>query len=437
MPSRLDWLSAWQRRGKVSTRFHQDIEEDDHEAPRALDTLALLHNTLRLRDLRLLVAVDVEARHENFDCDTDSGDPTLCLRNAYVETRRPRWSLSVGQQTFTWGKLDDIVILDRLSPQDLRWFAMVDKQERKEPTFAVRADAVLGRYQIEGVALPWFEPSTVDFFGTDWALFGQLKDIIQEGDYPPEVKGVVEAIDIRHDAPAAPLQFGARLRGRAWDIDHAFTYLCLYNRFPGLEERTETGALTKRFLYEPTEENLSALVAARPSPDDLVLDTAYDRLHVLGMEFETVAGEHGIRGECAFLSDLPYMLETDFSAVRRDMFSAGIGIDRTTDWELYWNLQVVADYVFDADDLWETDPLSYQVAVNAQKDFLLGDLGLDFGSAYRIPTGDWLAHLEATYKFTGEWEVTLGLWLFEGKTATLIGRYDAKDVVTAEATWRF
>ena len=112
-------------------------------------------------------------------------------------------------------------------------------------------------------------------------------------------------------------------------------------------------------------------------------------------------------------------------------------MDHTTDNNLYWNVQLVGDLVLDYEDLVGIDEFSQQVAVNFSKDFLLGDLLLDFTSAWRPTYGDWMVRPQATYKAGGGLELTVGAFVLGGDEDSLFGHYDDKDLVYAETRWRF
>lgn len=427
----------WKKKVEVSSKGGLDAEKNnDVEARRSLDSRARIENTLQFKTTDTSVILNGEARYELSDMEK-SGDPDFLLREAFVEFRKKVFNVRLGRQIVTWGKLDDIVVLDCLSPQDYRWFAFYDKQERKNPVLMLKCDYYGDEYHLEGVFLPLFEPSEIDFFGTDWAMFDHLKEAVEENEYPAELKQLVQQIDIEDNESSNHVEGGARLRGAVNDVDYALYYMTFYNRLPAIGEHTSKGLLTKRFLFEPTQDHLSALAAANPIIEDLMLGATYDRVHAVGIDFETVMGAYGVRGECGYFSELPYVRESDFSSVLKKSVSAGIGIDHMMDNNLYWNLQWVGDLVLDYEDLFGVDDFSQQLALNLSKDFLLGDLLLDVTSAYRLTYGDWMIRPQVTYKVGHGVELTCGGFVLEGDSTSLFGRYDDNDLIYAEVKYQY
>ncbi len=437
-PEPVDLIEHSGVEGIIETRFYRDITRDDGEASKSLDARLLFEDTIRFPEHNAIARVGVEMRHENFDLDSDENiDSAIYLEEAYLEKRWRAWTLSAGQQTITWGKLDDIVILDRISPQDLSWFVLYDKQERKNPLPILSATWFGSPYQIEAVVIPSFQPSEMDYFGADWALFGRLKQTVLSGNFPQPAKAVVNGVQIDESSVSDEPELALRLRGRVGEIDHTFNYMTIHNRVPTLKEKTRKGNITKQFLFEPNEATLSRLVASNPGPEDLTLEAGHDRMHIVGADFETVAGNYGLRGEIAHLHDFPFMKEEDLSYTKESMTSAGIGIDHTTDWDLYANLQFVVDYVSGADELWETEDLAFQLGFNASKDWMYGDFAIDLQAFARVPYNDWMLSPEATYKFRNGIETTLQILLLEGEQNTLFGRFDDKDLVMLKMRYPF
>ena len=221
------------------------------------------------------------------------------------------------------------------------------------------------------------------------------------------------------------------------DIDYAFYYMSFFNRVPVVQEQTPKGLFMKRFLLVPTEENLAIMAAAGPTQEDLTLKAGHNRVNAFGVDFEIVAGLFGLRGEVGYLTDMPYTRESDFAYINKDIVSGGLGIDYTTENNLYWNLQVSADLIMDYEKLYGADELTPQAALNLSRDFLLGDLLFDLAGVVRLNDGDWMIRPEFRYKFGGGFEMACGGFWIGGDPDTLFGRYDTKDLIYAEAKYWF
>jgi hypothetical protein len=336
----------------------------------------------------------------------------------------------------TWGKLDEVVILDRISPQDYDWFVLNDKMDRKLPVTMFRGEYFGQNIQVEALFMPQFDPAEIRYFGTDWSFFGHMKEAISGGYYPQLVKDVVNAITIDPGQPPEEAEFAVRLRAKIDDTDYGFYAMSLFDRIPGLAEQTAKGAMVKGFLFSPSVESMQRLMMAGLAPQDLLIKEDYKRNTIAGMDFETVSGEYGIRGECALLSDQP-MNRADFTLVRKNMVSAGIGLDHTMQNDVYFNIQVVSDLILEYEPLFETEKLAHQFVLNMTRDFMLGDLHMGLRTLYRATYKDWMVSPMFTYKLGQGLEVESGVFMFGGDPWTLFGRFDTKDLAYVELRYRF
>jgi len=431
----------WKQTGKVLIRAYQDIIEKSFiENKQAVDARLKWDNEIQFKD-DLFVIMNMEGRAEKFWGGVANDNIDIFAREAFIESRQENYSLSFGRQTVTWGKLDDFVVLDRMTPQDFKWFALFDKQERKLPTLMLKHNYYAENWKLETLFLPGFEPSEVDFFGSDWAVFGQLKEGIERDSYSAVTKSMVRGISIEDkdnltDQSFKNSQFGVRLGSRIMDVDYALYYMYIYNPIPTLREKTSTGNTVKRFLYDPTLANLNALASVGPSATDLTLEKEYPRTNIIGMDWETVLGAYGLRGELGIFFDLPY-LRGDFSYVTKDALSIGIGADHTTENNLYFNVQLVENYIFDYEDLFAQEKNTQQLTGTLKKDYLNGNLVFNFDWAWNISHRDSMFNPEMKYKFENGVDVALGGFIFDGALSTVLGRYSAKDLLYLEIKYQF
>lgn len=433
---------GWEKRGEVFMRVYQDtIEDSRYETNQEIDSRFKWKNKFKFRSFPIILGINLEARYQALVGEDTEKDLDLLLKEAYLKFTKPSYSLKIGRQTVTWGKLDDIIVLDRVNPQEYKWFILWDKQERKIPVFMAKYDYYGNNYQIETVIVPFFKPSYVRFFGSDWAVFGHLKEVIEDGSYSQSIKNIIKSIKVHEkdrfsEQVLENMQGGIRVKGTFKGIDWSIYYMYFYNDTPTLRERTSKGNTVKKFLYIPTNSNLSQLVAQNPSGDDLILDREYSRLHIIGVDFETVAGNYGLRGELGFFYNKPFLRE-NFSYIEKNTLCAGIGIDHTTSGNLYWNLQFIEDIVFSYENLFSQEEYSHQITSTFSKDFLRGKLTFGVDSSYRISYHDWMVNPNFTYNFNGRLSILVGGFIFEGASTTLFGRYAKKDVIYFQTTYKF
>ncbi|OPX30416.1 MAG: hypothetical protein B1H08_01805 [Candidatus Omnitrophica bacterium 4484_171] len=433
--------STIQSGGEVNIRLFQDTKEDtayeDHEQVR---TQFDVWTKFKKNGFSAYVSGRTEG--EWLIGDDTQKDVDVTLRQAYISADSDRWALSLGKQVVTWGKLDNVIVVDRINPQDFRWFVMDDKQERKDPVWMMQAHYFGDNYDAELLYIPFFRASKIDFFGSDWAVFDHLKEAVEKGNYSASAKSIISGVRIKDKDKLtqdtfANGEWGIRFRNRIGNVDCAFYYMYIHSRVPVLREKTSKGNTLKRFLYTPSVNSLNELAALNPANEDLVLEKEYPGMNVIGGDFETIIiGEYGLRGEYGLFLGAPY-LRSDFSYVEKDRLSFGLGIDHTTAQDWYYNLQFIEDIILDYEELFAQEEYSHEITFNLKKDFLRGNLLFALDCAYSLSYGDSMFNPEVRYKFNGGVEAALGGFIFEGDSTTLFGRYNAKDLVYMEMKYRF
>jgi hypothetical protein len=434
----------WQRQGYFLTRVYQDTAEDAAtETQQDIETRLRLENKIELKDWDALIQLNTESTFEALihkDRHTQT-DHDFLLKEAYLQLRKPKYTFSLGRQTVTWGKLDNVVVLDRFSPQDYKRFILYDKQERKLPMFMAKFDYFGHGFDLEAVFAPFFKHSAVWLFDSDWAVYDQLKRSFLEGSYPAATKDVIRRIRSEEreklvDQTLDNMQCALRWRQRMEGADVAFYYMYVHNSLPGLREKTANGNTLKRFLNYPNNANLAQLVGLVPSDDDLTLIEEYPRTQVFGIDAETVIGAYGLRGEFAATLGQPY-LRSDFSFVRKDTLTFGLGLDHTTADNLYYNIQLIENIILDYEPLFPEEEYGHQFTATLTQEFLRGKLILGLKHAYNISYGDWMLNPKLTYKIKGGLEGTLAGFIFNGSPTTMFGRYSKKDLFYLQLKYSF
>jgi|GEM_PF-1631990 len=434
----------WQPQGYFLSRFYQDTAEDTAtETQQDIETRLRLENKIELKEWDALIQLNAELTYEALihkDQHTQK-DTDLLLKEAYVQVRKPNYSFALGRQIVTWGKLDNVVVLDRFSPQDYKRFILYDKQERKLPMLMAKFDYFGDNFDLEAVAAPFLKHSAVWFFDSDWAVYDQLKRSFLEGAYPLATKDVIARINTVEreklvDQTLDNIQCGLRWRQRLEGADIGLYYMYVNNSLPGLRESTANGNILKRFLNYPTNANLAQLLGLAPTDTDLTLIEEHPRTQVIGIDAETVLGAYGLRGEFAATLGGPY-LRSDFSYVRKDNIIFGLGIDHRTADNLYYNIQFIETIILDYEPLFPEEEYGHQITATLTKEFLRGKLILGLRHAYNISYGDWMLNPKLTYKIKEGLEGTLAGFLFNGDPTTMFGRYSDKDLFYLQLKYNF
>ncbi len=436
------WAWEWQKKGRLSIRTYEDTSDNSpYESSPELYTRLRLENDLLFREQDISLTFNAEGRYKSLLGEKNDSQGNLLVREAYVKLKKEHFSLSAGNQTVTWGKLDNFAVLDIINPQDYREFIHLNKQDRKEPQFMFKYDLFNDAFQLENIWMPFFKPSIAPFFNSDWAMYGRLKETIEGGSGAEAAKQLIRNIrvddrDRFDDHNLKNSQGGMRLRGKAGEFDYSLYYMNLFTRIPVLREKTPAGILTKQFLNDPNDATLAALAGANPSQDDLTLESYHRRMNVIGADTETVWKDFGIRAEAGYMTGVP-CINRGFSYAFKDTIVFGAGIDRTSANNLYVNFQFIETAVLDYEDMFGLEKYNHQATAKLTKDFLRGDLKFALETNYNLSFHDWMLNPEMTYAFNNGFEISLGGFIFEGGPQTLFGRYSTKDQVYLKGIYSF
>lgn len=217
---------------------------------------------------------------------------------AYLRLYYDRISLQAGYFKTTWGKGDDIHVVDVLNPIDYRDFVNPDYIDRKLAQPMIKLDVYAGREgRLELVWVPVLTPDLVPLEGP-WVP-REVRALQRTLAASPLVGPGLDELDPA-DAYDAVHQAGRRFdRGQ------------LGARFTTTARGVDLGALYSFGFYREPVFDLEKLAAAAADPDtppELADAVDFNRLHLFGLEAATVAAGINLRAELA------YLMSDDFAA---------------------------------------------------------------------------------------------------------------------------
>ncbi len=252
-------------------------------------------------------------------------DPfSIGLGIAYATLYRPSYELSVGRQRVSWGSADALAPIDVVNPTDLS-YPLAPPSDRKLASLMVRAQVDAPGEEsvaLDLVLVPLFEPSVMP--GPAWQ-----PDVVLPS-FPPEagIVGLAPPLDDRPEASLRNVQFGVRA---TFDLDlldgtdASLTYFRGFKKLPTASFRlVPTGLVPGTFYLQPV--------------------LSYDRVHLLGFDFSSVAGAYVLRGDAAmtFTSD-PDGVDP---AVGNPSFQAVLGVERSLPGGAYLTAQLTYERVW-------------------------------------------------------------------------------------------
>ncbi len=356
----------------------------------------------------------------------DWNDHAFRLYETYFHGTKGPWELRLGKQIIRWGKTDQLSPVDNLNPQDLRQFIVPTLEERKIPNWMARVRFLQDPLFLEAVAIPFFEPADIDFFATDWAIFRHTREVLKKAPVPASLQEAVASVEIDENEPSHTLrntQWGMRtgITLSGWDL--AASYLYAWNPMPFIKSFPVKG-IRSNGSFDP-DEIMKATFQGTFVPGNVTVD--YQRTHTFGLEWETVLGHFGFRGETALSSHAVFLRSNLTSVTQRVLFSV-LGIDRTWPHDWYTNVQLGHQVLLDYDD----SVLYFKrhnVSLNGEirRDFLRGDLEARLRGLIMLTDGGSTWNPSLTYRRFAPLTITTGLNLFAGPSDTFLGTYSQND----------
>ncbi|MDD5070294.1 MAG: hypothetical protein PHV17_06155 [Candidatus Omnitrophica bacterium] len=394
--------------GHYQLRYYADRKKD-----------ASTEHTQEIRqDLRLELKKDISNRYKVlFSIDGqydlvhssrdgyDSEEKTFRVWESYVSYLYENFNLTLGRQVIRWGKGDEINPTDNFTPENFKEYLNLDRADRKMPVLMARLNYSFAPYQIETVWLPFPEPNVLPESDSDYEpyLIRQYRDSALGFD----VK--------RPQRPARSLKnqvVAVKFKRNTLSYDTSLSYAYHWAQMPA--------------LYR----NLN----------NLTLETLYARQHTFGGDFETVAGNFGVRGEWAYtLGDIFVTESPDCpdTTIEKDSLTAIFGFDYTSQKNFYSNLQYMFKYVPDHSSGMASGVYEDSVLGKVSKKFRNDTLLFEVAARLYLFNLDRYYRLKCQYEIKDDLTVSVGYDNFFGPTTATFGQYNQNDQYFATVKYSF
>jgi len=290
------------------------------------------------------------------------------LEEFYADLHFGRFDLRLGQQIVTWGRTDVFAPTDVINSVDTSRMIDTELGHYKIPNLMVKADYYWDYVNLEGIFIPFFRPTRIQFFGGDWALLGNhipinlLINPLSESalgrdflnllnqQFPGWDDSLEEALEtdrlnvLGPTIPEDDLQhseFAARLGYNAGPVAGSASYFYGYDDLPTLYFSRDAVHLFEALgRNAPLGEILDRVL--RLDPDELMV-SRYGRYHQFGMDFEANLGPSVLRAEGAYAVNRR-TYDEDLNVVERPSLTWTAGADYTLPFDIDFNLQYMQVY---------------------------------------------------------------------------------------------
>ena len=326
-------VSALTLRGQVWNRFAQDTKENNRFEDDRYEHLEVQLEGKYVLNQTLQFVLAITANYFAYNNNSDwHHDGEVSLYNAYVNLALSNINVKVGNQIVIWGKADEISPLDNLNPEDMRDGFVRRRVERKLPIPMVNVEWSQDIYKLQGVFLPFFKRAKLDLCGTDWAFFDHIRDEI----------GAFAVVEEKPPKTLGNSEIGVRFAGKVRALDYAVSYLHTRADLPAVDSLTTPPGF-QFTIPHPTVRDLALFAQATGQ----TIRLTHNHQDVFGIEFETVLGSIGVRGDMAYIADKSFLTRA-LRAINRPVFQYVVGADYNGLGNLYVNFQfsqsVIQDY---------------------------------------------------------------------------------------------
>ena len=336
---------------------------------------------------------------------------------ASLELRLGQLDLYAGYGRVVWGRLDELQPTDVVNPLDLSRFFFEGRSEARLPVTLVRSRWYFSDdVSIEGVYVPFFRRGRFDQLDEETSPFniaiapGPGVDACPPPGCPPVLTPERREPAAGWDSAQGGVRFGATSGRLDWSLS-------AYRGF-------EPFGVYETVVIPPS--TTSPIGAVR-------VDQRFPRFTMLGGDFETVAGQWGLRGEAAvFVRD--NFQTPGPAAVEGESLDTGIGVDRRA-----------GDYQFSATVLFHherpdaVDGARSDVSfiVSADRTFARERYRARAFTVYNPSEGSSFVRVIATATVFDELALEGSGGLFAGDGRDPIGRFGDSDFVYARLKYYF
>jgi hypothetical protein len=415
--------------GVFQVRSTLQIKEDD-----PVENNTSLRNRIIVEtNYKKMLTLSVLSDYLYFGPENETDEYDLNLYEAKWQMIEKKYGFSIGKQIIRWGKTDQISPVDTLNPQDMREFIIPEYEERKIPIWMADLSLFFEDFDLEGVFIPFFEKSRINYFGTNWSIFDHMKKEFQNAPLSSSLKTYLNNINVHEEDPDTETEFALRFTTAIKEIDMGISFhhgtedTPYFKSFP-IKNINLTGNLSADDLTS----NLGTAVLTNEN-----IEVEYKRTSIVGFEFETILADFGVRGEAAWQTDESF-LTSSLTSTRKPTFIYVVGADYTAGENTYLNLQFVHKYISD---------YTPEILYFRRNTFsFLGEIRTDIISdwfearlKYSINLNDNAAYLSPSliYTYLTNIECIIGACVFSGDKDTWLGEFKNNDLLFLDISYRF
>jgi hypothetical protein len=207
-------------------------------------------------------------------------------------------------------------------------------------------------------------------------------------------------------------------------LDYAFSYLYTHEDLPSLDSLT----LPPGFPLPESRPTLRDLAQLAQIPGQTIR-LKHDRQHVFGVEFETVWGSVGLRGDLAYIYKRGF-INRALQSISRPVFQYVLGADYRAPNTFYVNFQfsqsVIQDY---KKGTLFFDEITNELYGELSQEIFNNNIKLSFRYFYNITTETYYLNPRVTLQYWQNITFEIGADLLGGPVNSIVGLFRDNDQV--------
>ena len=336
----------------------------------------------------------------------DNQTLNFLLRENYLDIGAGDWDFRLGRQQIVWGEMVGLLFGDVVSAKDMRHFVLPEFDILRIPQWAARAEYFKGDFHAEMIWIPY---TSYDNIGKPGAQFYDYTII----PYGENTVFLSEKIPTRN---LSNTNYGLRLSvlQDGWDVA-AFAYSSM--------------SVAPTFYRE---------IVAGPQPT-VVYQARHERIDQYGSTVAKDLGSMVLKGEAVYTRGQKYEvanLSTPDGLVEQNTLTWVVGLDFSQFTDTRINVQLFQNHFFDhnPDIVPATNENGYSLLVNRKFGDRIEAQALYIASFNR---NDWMLRPRVSWNFEKNWDLAVGVDIFDGPRLGFFGRYDDSDRVYSELRYSF
>ena len=331
----------------------------------------------------------------------------VLLRENYIDFGKGDWDYRIGRQQIVWGEMVGLFFADVVSAKDLREFILPDFDELRIPQWAGRAEYFKGDFHAEAI---WIPVPSYDNIGKPGAEFFPA--------VPPPPPGYATLYDNEQfpNRTLAHTNAGLRLSylWHGWDM---------------------SGFYYHSMDAQPT---FYRQIVTSPQPA-FVYQARHDKIDQVGGTLANDLGFAVFKAEAVYTGGRSYEVLRASDAegvVRQNTLDLVGGLDFTLPADTRLNLQLFNRTFFnhDPDIIPKRNEPGFSLLVNHKfNDRFEGEV-LWITSLLR---NDWMLRPHIAWNFRTDWQLRLGVDVFNGPPLGLFGQFADRDRIYTEIRYSF